>query len=136
VREYVRALDARDGAAVCAVFAPGALDKVKLPVNRDSCAASVSASIGHATPGKLPAWTGGRIVHQPRAYPAGPPLRVTMSVQDSFADHRRTPPEDDVVYLQDVGGRWRIIKPTVVFYRAIGRADIPPSALAPVPSGP
>src|SRR5687767_1857467 len=54
VRSYIRGLNSRDAAAVCALFEPGALQVRELPRRRGGCAASVEASLGHARPGGIP----------------------------------------------------------------------------------
>src|SRR5688500_14849275 len=46
VRDYVRALDGRDGERVCDLLAPRAIDAVDLPRDRGTCTASMTASIG------------------------------------------------------------------------------------------
>src|SRR4051794_898196 len=56
VRRYVSALDAHDGGAVCALLAPGALEGVRLPEHRGTCASSLNASIGHPPRGGAPRW--------------------------------------------------------------------------------
>ena len=58
VTRYLEALDARDGAEVCATLAPGALQGLKLPRPRGSCAASLDASIGYRDPRGLPEFRG------------------------------------------------------------------------------
>ena len=63
VRAYLAALRSRDGMALCReIFEPGALRLLRLPVRRGSCAASVSASIGHHRQPGAPRWLGARLV--------------------------------------------------------------------------
>src|ERR671910_297383 len=54
VRRYIDAIDARDGAAVCASLAPGAIEDFELPRGGAGCAASMRASIGYRDPRGFP----------------------------------------------------------------------------------
>ena len=132
VRRYVAAIDAGDGAALCALLAPGALRGVDLPVRRGSCAASLGASIGHPSPGGSPRWLRTRLVDADSVVTIEGGLgRLTGTVVHRFAGSREPSIEDDVIYLRQVGGRWRIAKPSSTFYRAIGVRDVPIAALQP-----
>ncbi|MGI8461733.1 MAG: hypothetical protein ACR2OC_08885 [Solirubrobacterales bacterium] len=55
-REYVTALDRRDGAKACALLITGAIESVELPRNRGGCASSLEQSIGYRDPRGLPVW--------------------------------------------------------------------------------
>jgi hypothetical protein len=132
VREFIAALDARDGEDVCALLAPGALDQVELPRPGPSCAASLEASIGYRDPRGLPVWEGGQLteVRSVELGDAGTQAAVTATVIAQFADRDEPSVEDDVVYLNHVGGEWLVAKPSATLYRAIG-AEAAPSALTP-----
>ncbi len=133
VREYVAALDSRDGAAACALLVPGALDEVELPEERDDCASSLAASIGYRDPRGLPVWKGARVadVQAIELAPDGAEARVVATVVTTFADREEVSIEDDVVYLVRSGGAWLVAKPSATLYRAVGIADVPPSVLTP-----
>lgn len=131
VRRYVRALDSRDGAAVCGAFSAGALDEVPFPRKRGGCAESVGASLGYRDPRGLPVWEGSRLLGVVAIEIEGETARVVATVLSDFADREEPSIEDDVVYLVRDSGRWLIAKPSAVFYRAIGIADVPPTVLAP-----
>ncbi len=132
VRRYIAGLNAHNGAAVCALLAPGALDGVSLPERRGSCAASLDASIGHKPPGGAPRWIRTQLVSADAVVLVqGGDGRLTGTVVHRLAGSRQPSIEDDVVYLRKVGGRWLIVKPSGTFYRAIGAKDVPLSALAP-----
>ena len=135
-RDYIDALNARDGAAVCELFAPGVLDAVDLPEPRGDCAASVSASIGYRDPRGLPVWKRAHPTHLRVAKLGedGGSAEVVATVVTTFADRDELSTEDDVIYLTRDGDRWLLAKPSATFYRAIGVGDIPASVLAP-PSG-
>jgi hypothetical protein len=134
VRAYVQALDDHDGARVCALLAPGAIDEVELPVARGGCGASLSASIGYRDPRGLPVWRSARVasVRAVRLDPAQAKMLITVATR--FADRDELSIEDDVVYLVRDENSWLIAKPSATFYRAIGVGDIPASVISP-PSG-
>jgi hypothetical protein len=132
VRSYVGALDDRDGAAVCALLAPGALDGVKLPVTRDTCAASLDASIGYRDPRGLPVWARTKILKLRKVEVDGQTAKVIASIVTDFSDQGRDPSyEDDIVYLTRSNGSWVLTKASSTLYRAIGTADVPLGVLAP-----
>jgi hypothetical protein len=132
VHSYVAAIDADDGAALCALLAPRALAGVDLPVRRATCAGSLSASIGHPTPAGSPRWLRTRLVDADTVVTiTGAIGRLTGTVVHRFAGGREPSIEDDVIYLRRVGGRWLIAKPSATFYRAIGVRDVPIEALRP-----
>ena len=132
VRAYVKALNERDGKSVCGLIAPQALREVKLPAQRGSCATSVSASIGFAGPGGT--WKNARIarVRSVELQPGNrSSARVGVTIVSRFRDGREPSIEDDLIYLAAKRGGWQIVKPSAVFYRAIGVPNAPLSVLAP-----
>ena len=132
VRSYVDALDDRDGAALCALLAPGALDEVKLPVQRGSCAASLEASIGYRDPRGLPVWARTKILKLRKVEVDGQSAKVIASIVTDFADPGRDPSyEDDIIYLTRSNGSWLLTKASSTLYRAIGTADVPLGVLSP-----
>ena len=131
VRAYVAALNSHDGKRVCALFAPGALNRLKFPRDRGDCAASVSASIGYRDPRGFPVYERSRVPRIRSVTIDGSDARVVATVVTRFAGNREPSIEDDIVYLRDEGGRWLLAKPSATLYRAIGAGDIPPSVLAP-----
>jgi hypothetical protein len=130
-REYVAAVDAGDGAQVCGLLAPGAIGAFELPRRRGGCADSVSASIGYRDPRGFPVFESARIDSIGDVAIGGEQARVTATIVTAFADRDQPSIEDDVVYLVDVGGEWRIAKPSAVLYRAVGKPDVPLEAVAP-----
>ena len=130
-RSYVAALDARDGARACRLFAPRALSGVSFPRDRGACAATLSASIGYRDPRGFPVFAGARVARISAVTINGPQARVTATTVTRFADNREPSIEDDLIYLGRVNGRWLIAKPSATFYRAIGVGNIPPQVLAP-----
>jgi hypothetical protein len=132
VRSYVESLDSRDGAAVCELLAPGAIDAVKMPVERGSCAASLDASIGYRDPRGLPVWDRTKILKLRKVEIHGQSAKVVASIVTDFADVGRDPSyEDDIVYLTRSGGSWLVAKASSTLYRAVGTADVPLAVLSP-----
>jgi len=131
VRRYVSALDARDGAAVCRLLAPGALEDVRLPRERGSCASSLNASIGFRDPRGLPQFAGAELTDLVSTDAGRRRARVTATVVTTFADRDEPSIEDDVVYLVREGGEWQIAKASATLYRAIGNAEISPDVISP-----
>ena len=131
VRRYVDALDSRNGGAVCSLFVPGALDGVRLPRDRGGCGPSLTASIGYRDPRGFPVYAGSRVARMASVTIDGSTARAVATTVTQFAGDREPSIEDDVVYLEQRGGRWRIAKPSAALYRAIGVGNIPPSVLAP-----
>ena len=130
MRDYVGALDARNGRRVCELFALGAIQELKLPKREGSCAASMRASIGYRDPRGLPVWKHAkvtRIASKVRRNDA----RAVATVVTEFADRDQPSVEDDVIYLARSGRLWKIAKPSSTIYRAVGIADVPPSVLTP-----
>jgi hypothetical protein len=132
VRRYVDALNARDGAGVCDLLAPGALDDVTLPVTRGSCAASLDASIGYRDPRGLPVWDQTKILKLRKVEVDGQSATVVASIVTDFADEGRDPSyEDDILYLTRLGSSWLLTKASSTLYRSVGVADVPLAVLSP-----
>jgi hypothetical protein len=131
VRAYVTALDTRDGARACDLFAPGALDSVRFPRDRGACSESLSASIGYRDPRGFPVFRHSRVARISDVATEGESARVTATTVTRFAGDREPSVEDDLIYLALEGGRWLIVKPEALLYRAIGAGNIPPSVLTP-----
>jgi hypothetical protein len=131
VMAYVDALNRRDPEAVCSRFAPGALRLRELPTRRGGCVGSVGASLGSRPPRGAPAWGRTRLVEVNAVSLEGGGARVTATVVHRFRDRRQPSTEEDVIYLDPVGDRWLLAKPSATFYRAVGYGDVPLSALTP-----
>jgi len=131
VRFYIDALDRRDAAEVCSLFAPSALDLRQLPLRRGGCRDSVGASIGYRPADGGPAWKKTEIYAIKAVSVQGIGARVTATVTHHFSDRKYVSVEDDVIYLRKVGGRWVLAKPSGTFFRAVGYAQPPLSAFEP-----
>ncbi|HKH42839.1 MAG TPA: hypothetical protein VKA41_13410 [Solirubrobacterales bacterium] len=134
VSDYIRALDRHDAVRVCALIVPGALDPGQLPRRRGGCRSSLRASIGTRPRGGAPAWRKTTLVEVKPEELDDTRARVTATVTHHFSDRKYVSVEDDVIYLQRVGGHWLLAKPSGTLYRAVGYPEPPLSALTP-PSG-
>lgn len=131
VREYVGALDRRDGERLCSILAdPPGLEGIELPRSRGNCAESLAASIGFRDPRGLPVWESAAVASV-TVEVDGDSARAIATVVTEFADRDQPSIEDDVVYLVRKNGRWTIAKPSSTLLRAVGIADVPPSVLTP-----
>jgi hypothetical protein len=133
VSNYVSALDRRDAARVCGLMVPGALPLGDLPRRRGGCASSLEASLGARPADGGPAWRRTEIVEMKPEALGDARARVTTTVTHHFADRKYVSVEDDVIYLERVGGRWLVAKPSATLYRAVGYAEPPLRAFAPPP---
>jgi hypothetical protein len=134
VTTYIAALDHHDGAAVCGRFEPGALPLGDLPRRRGGCRSSLQASIGVPPGDGGPAWRRTEIVELKPEDLGNDRTRVTATVTHHFSDRKYVSVEEDVIYLQRVGGRWLLAKPSATLYRAVGYAQPPLRAFSP-PAG-
>lgn len=133
VSDYIRALDRHDAAGVCGLLVPGALDLGKLPKPRGGCRASLQASIGTRPRGGAPAWRKTTLVAVKPEDLGDDRARVSATVTHHFSDRKYVSVEDDVIYLQRTGGRWRLAKASGTLYRAVGYPEPPLDAFTPPP---
>jgi hypothetical protein len=134
VSEYISALNRHRAARVCALLEPGALDPADLPRQRGGCRASLAASIGTRPRFGGPAWRRTALFELKAEDLGDHRARVTATVTHHFSDRKYVSVEDDVIYLERVGGRWLLAKPSGTLYRAVGYPEPPLRALAP-PAG-
>jgi hypothetical protein len=134
VSDYIAALDRHRAARVCALLEPGALDLGELPKVRGGCRSSLQASIGTPPRSGGPAWLRTALVDMKVVALGDERARVTATVTHHFSDRKYVSVEDDVIYLERVGGRWLLAKPSGTLYRAVGYPDPPLRALEP-PAG-
>lgn len=133
VSDYIRALDRHDAPRACALLLPGALDLDQLPKRRGGCAPSLRASIGTRPRGGAPAWRKTTLVEVKTEDLGGGRARASATVTHHFSDRKYVSVEDDVIYLQRIGGRWLLAKPSGTLYRAVGYPEPPLDALTPPP---
>jgi hypothetical protein len=131
VRGYVAAIDDRDGAAACAALAPGAIQNLPLPREGGGCAHSLERSIGYRDPRGYPVFASARIESIEDVTIGAGEARVTATIVTEFADRDQPSIEDDLIYLVEVDGEWRVARPSAVLYRAVGKPEVPLEAVAP-----
>jgi hypothetical protein len=131
---YITALDRHDAGRVCTLLLPGSLDLSRLPQLRGGCRSSLAASIGTSPRNGGPAWRKTTLVAVKPEDLGDGRARLSATVTHHFSDRKYVSVEDDVIYLQKVGGRWLLAKPSGTLYRAVGYPQPPLSALTP-PSG-
>ena len=129
VRSYVEAISDHDGGLLCERV-EGIAD-LDLPLNRGSCAESVSESIGYRDPRGYPVFEKAVVAGAPQVEMDGRTARATATVVSEFADRQEASVEDDVIYLVRRGTEWIVAKPSSTLYRAIGTPDAPPDVLEP-----
>jgi hypothetical protein len=134
VRDYISALDRHDAARVCAMLLPGALDVSELPKRRGGCRSSLRASIGKRPRDGGPAWRRSSLVELKPESLGEDRARVSATVTHHFSDRKYVSVEDDVIYLERVGGHWLLAKPSGTLYRAVGYPEPPLRAFSP-PAG-
>ena len=129
---YIEAIEAKDGEALCALLPPGVEREIEAPVQRGDCAATLSASIGYEDPRGFPVWTGTTLNSVQRAAIGNDPstARLTAMIVTEF-EGREPSVESDIAYLELAAGRWRLAQPTGALYRAIGNPELPPEVIAP-----
>jgi Putative lumazine-binding len=130
-REYLEGIDARDGKRVCAVLAPGAIQNLELPRERAGCEPSLDASIGYRDPRGFPVFDRARVESIEDVTVGAGEARVTVTVVTRFADRDEPSIEDDLIYLVEIDGKWRVVKPSATLYRAVGKPEAPPEVIAP-----
>src|SRR6476469_2900669 len=133
VSGYIGALERHEAGRVCALLMPGSLDLSELPERRGGCASSLRASIGARPPGGAPAWRKTTLVEAKPEDLGDRRARVSATVTHRFSDRKYVSVEDDVIYLQRVGGRWLLAKPSGTLYRAVGYPEPPLDAFTPPP---
>jgi hypothetical protein len=129
VRRYIEAIDSRDGALLCGLV-DGIAD-LELPVRRETCAESVSESIGYRDPRGVPVFETATVAGAPEVELERDNARATVTVVTEFADRDEPSIEDDLIYLVRRGDAWGVAKASSTLYRAIGVSDVSPDVLEP-----
>jgi hypothetical protein len=130
-REYLEGIDAADGARLCAVLAPGAIQNLELPRERAGCEPSLEASIGYRDPRGYPVFDSARVDAIRDVTLGAGEARVTATVVTRFADRDQPSIEEDLIYLVELDREWRVVKPSATLYRAVGKPEAPPEVIAP-----
>lgn len=131
--DYIDAINARDGAALCDLLSPASVRELRAPVKRASCSATLADSIGYRDPRGFPVWKRTSLNDVPRIQVSNDleSARITAMITTQFADRSEPSVESDIAYLELAGGDWRLAKPPGSLYRAVGNAKLPPSVIVP-----
>jgi hypothetical protein len=119
VSAYIAAIDRHDTAGACALIA--------------NCHGSLPGTIGASPANGGPAWRRSAIASTKVERLSDTRARVSATVVHHFSDRKYVSVEDDVIYLERLGGRWRLAKPSGTLYRAVGYPQPPLRAFAPPP---
>ena len=101
-RAYVDAINERDGEALCSLLAPDAVRGLRPPVDRGSCARSLTASIGYEDPRGFPVWER-TVLNGIESVSVGDDpgtVRLTAATLTEFADRAEPSVESDIAYLE------------------------------------
>lgn len=130
-RDYLKAIDARNGEGLCGLLAPGFERRLRPPVTRGNCARRISRSIGFEDPRGFPVWEATRLSGiESTIVGQGLSVQVTATVITAFADRAEPSVESDVAYLERVAGSYRLAKASGALWRAVGKPDVPPQVVA------
>jgi hypothetical protein len=130
-KEYIAAIDAREGSRICRLLVPGAIAAVDLPRERGDCAASLEASLGYRDPRGFPVWQSSTLEAIDSVDTSENAGTVFATVFTRFADRPEPSVEDDPIYLRRTGGRWLVAQASLTLYRAVGIAEPPPTVISP-----
>jgi hypothetical protein len=132
VRAYVAALSSGNGKRVCGLFAPGALDEIKLPKANPKCDVALDRSIGYHDPKGPPAFKSA-MVRRVKVEQKGARAKVVATVVTRYVSQRQPSIDDDIVYMKRSRAGWLILQPSATLYRAVGLE--PPVSALKAPAG-
>lgn len=134
-RDYVAAINARDGQALCELIEPGFLKQLR-PPGRGACPERLGKAIGFADERGFPVWE--ETVFEgieSSAVDDRLAVRLTASIVTRFADRPEPSIESDIAYLRPApAGGYELVRATGALWRAVGKPDVPPGVVAP-PAG-
>lgn len=134
-RRYLAALNARDGAVLCRLLAPGFEDELELPEGGSSCPARLGRSIGYEDPRGSPVWKATELDTLESAIvdDAGR-VQLSVAIVTRFADRDEASLESDIAFLEPARrGAYVLAKAPGSLWRAVGKPDVPPSVITPPP---
>lgn len=136
VQDYVRAINARDGQAVCASFTDDAVKQLSRNDAGLPCARAVATLIGYVEDSGSPEFLRyenpevhrGSMEHGLRS------VRLSLEARfysDSAGGTFELCRFDDIVWLESTADGWEIAKPSLALYAAFGALQFPNDALDP-----
>jgi hypothetical protein len=134
-RAYVEAVNARDGETVCGLLVESAAYEFRIP-DWGECAKFVSAYIGYAEESDTDTFHRARILELEEGRRSGEVQSVDLKVEvELYEDGDEARPVqktfDDVVWLVERDGRWRLAKASGLLYVAFDAYTVPEDLLDP-----
>jgi hypothetical protein len=134
-RDYIAAINDRNGDRLCKLIAPGFERALRPPAGSGSCGSRISSSIGFADERGFPVWEETILSGFESALigEAALDVQVTATIVTRFRDREQPSIESDVAYLRPTDGSYRLLKASAALWRAVGKPDVPPEVIAPPP---
>jgi hypothetical protein len=128
VRKYVEAINAHDGKTVCALLLASAAYQFRIP-NWGECPKFVSAYIGYAEDDPTASFHRAQTVRLEPGQARDELVSMKARVEVERDEGRQREALDDVIWLVERDGRWRIAKPSALLYAAFGAYQVPEDLL-------
>jgi hypothetical protein len=134
-RAYVAAINARDGKTVCGLLLDSAAYEFRIP-DWGECPRFVSAYIGYAEESDTDTFHRARIIELEAGRRSGELQSIELKVEvELHEDGNDAEPIrktlDDVLWLVERGGRWRLAKASALLYAAFDAYTVPEDLLDP-----
>ena len=134
-RAYVAAVNARDGKTVCGLFLDSAAYEFRIP-GWGECPKFVSGYIGYAEEADTDTFHRARILELEQGLRSGELQSIELKVEaELYEDGNEAEPIrktfDDVLWLVERDGRWRLAKASALLYVAFDAYTIPEDLLDP-----
>jgi hypothetical protein len=128
VREYVEAINAHNGKVVCSLLLDSAGYQFRIP-NWGECPKFVSAYIGYAEDDPSDSFHRARILSLQPGKTRGDLASMKAKLEIERDDGRVRETLDDVIWMLEREGRWRIAKASALLYAAFGAYQVPDDLL-------
>jgi hypothetical protein len=130
VRAYVEGINAHNGKAVCALLLDSAAYELRIPDSDwGECPKFVSAYIGYVETNPDDKFQRAQIVAIERGEAEGELLGMKVSLTVERGEGRDPDSLEDVIWLVQRDGRWRVAKPSGLLYAAFGSYQLPANLL-------
>jgi hypothetical protein len=128
IRAYVAGINAHNGKAVCALLLDSAAYEFRIP-DWGECPKFVSAYIGYVETNPDHGFQRAHIVAIERGEADGELLGMKVRLSVERGEGRDREPLDDVIWLVQRDGRWRLAKASGLLYAAFGAYQVPADLL-------
>jgi hypothetical protein len=134
-RAYVAAINARDGKTVCGLLLDSAAYEFRVP-EWGECPKFVSAFIGYAEESDTDTFHRARIIELETGRRSGELQSIELKIEaELYEDGNEAEPVhktfDDVLWLVERDGRWRLAKASAILYVAFDAYTVPENLLDP-----